>query len=381
MEPDTSSPGAGTAATGNVRLKDVTVRYGERLILDHVSLDVQPGEFVCLLGPSGCGKTTTLRAIAGLAPITSGEIYVNGRLANAIPPHRRGTAMVFQDLALFPHMTVTENIAFGLKLRNLDGADIGSKVAAMVDLLRLKGLESRFPKQLSGGQQQRVALARGLVVNPAVILLDEPFASLDRKLREEMRHEIRTLQRKVKITAVFVTHDQEEALTMSDTVVVMNQGRLEQVGPPAEIYESPASRFVLNFVGFSNFLRVSNVAATADQLSCRLAGSDVLLKTRAVGDPKAGGPLELAVRPERIRIRPSRADIALPNRVPGIVHDVRFEGASIAYDVALEDKQIVMVRVQEQGGETEAASDVRRFRAGDKVMLAWGMRDACISHG
>ncbi|MBM3597325.1 MAG: ABC transporter ATP-binding protein [Alphaproteobacteria bacterium] len=364
------------AATGDVRLREVVVRYGERLILDRVSLDVRPGEFVCLLGPSGCGKTTTLRAIAGLVAVTSGEIVVNGRRANDIPPHQRGTSMVFQDLALFPHMTVAENIAFGLTLRHMDKSAIADKVSAMVELLRLGGLEDRFPKQLSGGQQQRVALARSLVVDPAVILLDEPFASLDRKLREEMRHEIRALQRKVRITALFVTHDQEEALTMADTVVVMNHGRLEQVGSPTEVYETPASRFVLSFVGYSNFLRAAEISA--DRTSCRVAGQPITVRsTPLLGE---GGATALAIRPERVRIAGSETELSLPNRLPATVRDARYEGATISYDVALADGQTVMARVQLRDDDRDARGQgTERFRPGQTVVIAWGARDACFT--
>jgi len=244
------------SAKGAVQLADVVLSYGAQRVVHGISLDIAPGEFVCLLGPSGCGKTTTLRAIAGLAAIDSGTIAIDGAVANAKPAHERGIGMVFQDLARFPHMSVERNIRFGLNLRGVDEASARQRVADIVALLRLSGLESRLPRQLSGGQQQRVALARSLVVNPSVLLLDEPFAALDRKLREDMRQEIRSLQRKIGITTVFVTHDQEEAFTMADRVVVMNKCVIEQVGAPSEVYERPANRFVLGFVGTSNFLRV-----------------------------------------------------------------------------------------------------------------------------
>jgi spermidine/putrescine ABC transporter ATP-binding subunit len=358
---------------GRVRLDRIRVRYADRPILQELSLEIAPGEFVCLLGPSGCGKTTTLRAIAGLIRVEAGAIYIDGRLANDLPAHRRGIAMVFQDLALFPHMTATENIAFGLRLRRVPTTEARARIAAMVALLHLGGMEQRLPKQLSGGQQQRVALARSLVVDPAVLLLDEPFAALDRGLRDELRREVRALQRRLGITVVFVTHDQEEALTMADRVVVMNDGVIEQVGTPSDVYEAPQSRFVLNFLGFANFLKVTAIRRTGGTLECQVAGRPVAVAKASL--PQEGArPAELAIRPERLRASDPGNDGAPLNRVPGTVEDVTYEGALVAYGIVLEDGQRVLVREQNRG----AAAGSRLRVLGDRVSIAWDPTDALL---
>jgi putative spermidine/putrescine transport system ATP-binding protein len=347
---------------GAVQLAGVVLSYGNDRVVHEVSLDIAPGEFVCLLGPSGCGKTTTLRAIAGLAAVDSGTISIDGKMAHTTPAHERGVGMVFQDLALFPHMTVERNIRFGLDLKHIDGETATQRVKEMIALLRLSGLESRLPRQLSGGQQQRVALARSLVVNPSVLLLDEPFAALDRKLREDMRLEIRALQRKIGITTVFVTHDQEEALTMADRVVVMNRGVIEQVGSPSEVYEKPVSRFVLGFVGFSNFVHVEHVGGAR----ARIAGADCALGTHVIGG--SNEVMEIALRPERARLAPAED---FENEVPGTLRGVAYEGALRSYDVVLADGQSIRVREQN-------AMRAPRPKAGDAVTVAWHPDDAIV---
>ncbi|MEP7064172.1 MAG: ABC transporter ATP-binding protein [Betaproteobacteria bacterium] len=350
------------------------ISYAAERVVHGVSLAVAPGEFVCLLGPSGCGKTTTLRAIAGLAPVESGTIAIDGVVANTMPPHLRGIGMVFQDLALFPHMTVYRNIAFGLTLRGVDGAAAQKQIRDMLALLRLDGLENRLPRQLSGGQQQRVALARSLVVNPSVLLLDEPFAALDRKLREEMRREIRQLQRQLGITAVFVTHDQEEALTMADRVVVMNKGVIEQVGTPSEVYEAPANRFVMGFVGFSNVLRTDAPAAGNDIDHCLIAGTLCQLGTRSIGT-RSDRATEVAIRPERAWIAGVADDADAINRVPGTVRGVAYEGAMLTFDIVLADGQQVLVREQNAGRSKHSSR-----MAGECVEIAWYPDDAVRLH-
>jgi putative spermidine/putrescine transport system ATP-binding protein len=360
-------------APGQVSLERVVVGYGGRPVLHGISLTVEPGEFVCLLGPSGCGKTTTLRVIAGLARVDSGHVYIDGQLANGLPAHRRGIGMVFQDLALFPHMTVGENVEFGLRLRKVPGDEARSRIATMLKLLHLEGLEARLPRQLSGGQQQRVALARSLVVSPSVLLLDEPFAALDRRLREELRREVRALQRRLGIAVVFVTHDQEEALTMADRVVVMNQGSIEQAGSPDEVYERPATRFVLNFVGFSNFLRVTDVREGKDGVTCRLAGSDVAVSSAALRQESTRSA-ELAIRPERVRVGKPDAPALPTNRLTGVVEDVTYEGALITYAIALPDEQRVMVREPNLG----RALGGPPYRRGDRVAVGWDPADAVL---
>ena len=365
----------GASIRGHVALADVSVSYGGRTVVDRISLDIAPGEFVCLLGPSGCGKTTTLRAIAGLVSIDAGTISIDERPVNHLPAHQREIAMVFQDLALFPHMTVYENVAFGLQLRRQPATAIRENVGAMLRLLHLDEFGGRLPRQLSGGQQQRVAIARSLVVKPSVLLLDEPFAALDRKLREEMRQEIRLLQRRLGITVVLVTHDQEEALTMSDRLVVMDRGVLEQVGTPSEVYEAPQSRFVVNFVGYSNFLKVEDAVLRGDEIHCRVAGIDVASSSYPLPSDTPG-QVELAIRPERIRIAGAGGAV-LPNCLPGTVSDMTYEGMSITYEVTLSDGQTLLVREQNPG----SAAARRRYRPQDRVVLEWGREDAMLIGG
>ena len=254
--------------------------YGDQVVVDHLSLDVVDGEFLTLLGPSGCGKTTTLRAIAGLVEIDGGEIRFDDRLMNDVPPHKRSTALVFQSYALFPHMTVGENIAFGLRMRHVDKPRRDEAVAEAMAMVHLEGLADRKPAQLSGGQQQRVALARAVVTQPEILLFDEPLSNLDAKLRERLRIEIRELQRRLKITSVYVTHDQAEAMAISDRIVVMNKGRIEQIGDPATIYRRPATAFTAEFIGQANIVEALVTSIGPD--GCRLASS--------VGDLVAASP-------------------------------------------------------------------------------------------
>ena len=242
-----------TAETA-VQLRNVTLSYGEFVAVNNVSLSIGRGEFVTLLGPSGCGKTTILRSIAGLVQPTGGEIEVAGRRIDNIPIHKRNIGLVFQNYALFPHKSVFDNIAFGLKYRNVEKSVIAQKVKRALDMVRLPGVEKKLPSEMSGGQQQRIALARAIVIEPDVLLLDEPLSALDANLREEMRTELKTIQREVGITSIFVTHDQEEALAMSDRVVVMNKGVIEQQGSPEDVYRRPETRFVATFLGQSNLL-------------------------------------------------------------------------------------------------------------------------------
>jgi ABC-type Fe3+/spermidine/putrescine transport system ATPase subunit len=309
-----------------LRLAGIEKRYGATVAVAGVDLEVREGEFVTLLGPSGCGKTTTLGLIAGFFPPTRGEIYLKGRPVADLPPFRRDIGVVFQDYALFPHMTAGENVAFGLKMRNLSKTETEQRVREALDLVQLAGLAERRPLQLSGGQRQRVALARALVIRPTVLLLDEPLSNLDLKLREEMRVEIAGLQRRLGITTVFVTHDQGEALVMSDRIAVMNAGRIEQVGRPGEIYERPASRFVAEFIGRMNFFsRESSL---------------------------------LAIRPERARLMPEKPANGFFTR--GTVRHVLYLGATLEYHLALDSGERALV-------ETPNDGHAPRFAAGDAV--------------
>ena len=237
-----------------IELIDVTKRYGEAVALDGLTLRIEAGEFFCLLGPSGCGKTTTLNLIGGFIPLTSGELRIEGRRVNDLPPHQRNVNTVFQNYALFPHLSVAENIAFGLQMERLPSEEVAGRTTEYLDLVGLTGMQDRYPGQLSGGQAQRVALARALAKRPAVLLLDEPLGALDLKLRKQMQVELARIHRQVGTTFVFVTHDQEEALSMATRIAVMASGRVRQVGPPREIYQRPVDRFVADFIGESNFL-------------------------------------------------------------------------------------------------------------------------------
>jgi spermidine/putrescine ABC transporter ATP-binding subunit len=303
-------------------------RYGATAAVAGIDLDVAEGEFVTLLGPSGCGKTTTLGLIAGFLPLSGGDIRLKGRSVIGLPPFRRDIGVVFQDYALFPHMTAEDNVAFGLKMRKVPKAEMASRVAAALALVKLAGLGGRRPHELSGGQRQRVALARALVIRPQILLLDEPLSNLDLKLREEMRVEIAELQRALAITTVFVTHDQSEALVMSDRIAVMNAGRIEQVGRPADIYERPASRFVAEFIGRMN-LFPARVAAGPSGLQVMTARGALALALPP--DLADAAPVHIAVRPERARIftePPPAGWLAEPGRVEqvlylGAAHEIR----------------------------------------------------------
>lgn len=248
-----------------LELAHLVKKYGAAVIIDDLNLEVEDGEFLTLLGPSGCGKTTTLRAIAGLVEIDSGEIFFGSRRINDVPPHKRSTAMVFQSYALFPHMTVRDNIAFGLKMQKVPQKEQEERVDQVMAIVGLEGLGERRPRELSGGQQQRVALARAVVTRPGILLFDEPLSNLDAKLRERLRIEIREIQRRLKITSIYVTHDQAEALVMSDRIAVMNQGRIEQLGDPYSIYRHPLSSFAAEFIGQANILKARVLETNAEE--------------------------------------------------------------------------------------------------------------------
>ena len=269
--------------------------------VDSINLNIEPGEFVTLLGPSGCGKTTTLRMIAGFESPDEGEIYLGDEAINELTPNKRDTAMVFQSYALFPHMNIFDNVAYGLKLRHVPKAEIRTKVFDMLKLVGLEGMENRFTNQLSGGQQQRVALARALIVEPGVLLFDEPLSNLDAKLRVYMRTEIRRIQQQFGITAVYVTHDQSEAMSISDQIIIMNKGVIAQMGTPQEIYYSPASEFVADFIGEANFLKVQVDGVESDVVNVNLNGVRFPVK-RPAGAVAKGEEHTLMLRPEGIRV-------------------------------------------------------------------------------
>ena len=328
-----------------------------------MSLEVRQGEVLALLGPSGCGKTTTLRMIAGFEDPDDGVVRIKGRVVNDVPTYRRNLGMVFQQYALFPHMSVRDNVAFGLRMRGTPRAEVAQRVAEAMALVRLAGLESRFPAELSGGQQQRVALARAIVTTPAVLLLDEPLAALDKKLREQMQIELRLLQREVGITTVFVTHDQEEALTLADRIAVMEGGRIVQVGTPTEIYERPRSRFVSDFIGVTNFV-TGNVRERAGDAITVDVGA--LCLTAAGGDGlRPGDRVELAIRPEKIRL--SATPLPSPNCVHGRIENVVYLGAVTYYYVTVAEQLRLVVMEQNETPRPEGSGHA----VGQAVYAGW----------
>ncbi len=349
----------GEAGESFLALRKLCKAYGDVAAVDRLDLEVRRGELMALLGPSGCGKTTSLRMLAGLTQVTSGQIIVDGRDVTRAPPYRRDMGMVFQSYALFPHLDVARNVAFGLEMRKVGREEARRRVAEAIALVQLTGRESRRPAELSGGQQQRVALARALVIRPSILLLDEPLSNLDAKLRDEMRTEIRDIQRRLGITSVFVTHDQTEALTMCDRVAVMNHGRLEQVGSPAELYERPASAFVAAFVGRTN--RLSGVAE-GDSV---VAGG---LCLRALGQHR--GSVEVMIRPHRISLHNSAAETAGDsNQLKGRVIRSVYAGDVIQTDVQAADC-ILSVEQPNRGMAPPGA--------GDDVTLCFSLRDTMI---
>jgi ABC-type Fe3+/spermidine/putrescine transport system ATPase subunit len=333
-----------------VELRGCTRDFGSVRAVDALDLSVSEGEFLALLGPSGCGKTTTLNLIAGFLAPTAGRIVIDGEDVTDRPAHVRGLGVVFQSYALFPHLSVFENVAFGLRERRVPAAEIARRTAEALALVRLEGMGRARPGALSGGMQQRVALARALVYRPRVLLLDEPLAALDRKLREGMRDELRAIQREVGITTVFVTHDQGEALGLSDRIAVMNRGRVEHLGTPREIYERPATRFVADFIGASTVLRGRAVAA--DRVT--LAGGSLQVSPGAL---RAGEDVELAIRPERVRVASGPGDNVLDARVEGLV----YQGAQTELTARLGDGQRVLVFVGEPAPVPLAPGDAVRL--------------------
>jgi putative spermidine/putrescine transport system ATP-binding protein len=353
----------------HVRLEGLRKVYGSGPpAVDELTLGVERGEFLALLGPSGCGKTTTLRMLAGLVEPTAGRMHVGDAEITALPPYRRNMGLVFQNYALFPHMSVADNIGFGLEMRNLARAERWSRVTEALALVRLAGFERRRPRELSGGQQQRVALARALVIRPDVLLLDESLSNLDAKLREQMRIEIREIQRRLGITTIFVTHDQVEALSMCDRVALMDRGRLAQVGSPEDVYERPADRFVANFVGRINILR-----GRAD------GGSVIVANSRlAVARPPAKpGEVDIMVRPHRTTILRNggtgtpTGDFAGENRLSGKVAHIVYIGDVI--QIAVETPAGTMTAERSTAGP-----DWHTLAAGQPVTVAWRAADTLV---
>lgn len=351
-----------------LELKALQKRYGTYFAVDNVDLRADPGEFLTLLGPSGSGKTTTLNMIAGFVAPTSGRIQLDDREIEHLPPHKRNIGMVFQQYALFPHMTVFENVAFPLKQRKLDGKEIRMRVSQTLDLVGLGDRAHSYPKQLSGGQQQRVALARAIVFRPSLLLMDEPLGALDRQLREHMKLEIKRIHVEIGITFVYVTHDQEEALTMSDRIAIFNQGRIEQVGTAADVYDHPATLFAAEFLGESNSL---SVVCTREPGIGVVSGLNVPLRLPQAAHRPAGEGATVVVRPERLRVMPSGLEPPIGwNALRGIVQRVVYLGSARRVDVELAPGIYLCVREQ-----TGAWSEVQQ---GDTVDVSWKPEDSVV---
>ena len=331
---------------GEVQLVDLVKSFGEVNAVDGINMHIPGGEFFSMLGPSGCGKTTTLRLIGGFERPTEGRILLDGVDMAQTPPHKRNVNTVFQSYALFPFLTVEENVAFGLRFKNVSKQDAKRRAGEALAMVQLGGFENRRPSQLSGGQQQRVALARALVLNPAVLLLDEPLGALDAKLRKALQIELKALQEEVGITFVYVTHDQEEALTMSDRIAVMSNGRVEQVGSPEEVYEEPATAYVADFLGVSNLMTAE--AEGGDAGDVRLG--DFRL-TAERGERGAQGTVKLVIRPERVQLEDHGT--GGENRIPGMVERVLYVGSIIQVLVHLAHGETLQAWVQNRGGEAQ----------------------------
>jgi spermidine/putrescine ABC transporter ATP-binding subunit len=345
-----------------LQLRGVQKRFGDIVAVHGITLDVVEGEFLFLIGPSGCGKTTTLRMIGGYEAPTSGEIWIRGRLMNDLPLDKRNIGMVFQSYALFPHMTVKDNVAFGLKTRKVPRSERRERVEAALKLVALDGLGARYPAQLSGGQRQRVALARVIVYEPDILLLDEPLANLDKRLRDAMRIELKKLQETVGITSIYVTHDQEEALTMADRIAVMDQGHLLQIGSPAEVYNEPRTSFVATFLGETSSFR-GTVESLQHDVAMVALDEHLVATVCHNGDVSVGDELTVSIRPERVRVsleRPGRDT----NVFSGVIDFVSYLGAQVLYMIRLNGRRTIKASQPIPSGRAT-------FQVGERVFVSW----------
>ena len=355
----------------DVRLEHITKQYPGVVAADDVSLDIDEGSFFTLLGPSGCGKTTLLRIIAGFTMQDEGDVYFGDRIINDVPPHKRNTGLVFQTYALWPHMRVSGNVAFGLDFRGtISREEKLRRVDEALRLVGLEGLEDRMPSQLSGGQQQRVALARALVVEPDVLLLDEPLSNLDARLRVQMRTEIRRIQRRLGITAIYVTHDQEEALSISDEIAVLNHGAVQQEGGPKSIYEDPVNDFVAGFIGLANFMggHISKVGEGGLASVATEEGPEIRVSLEAGDSYREGAKLIVSVRPEAIAVRPRGSADGQKNRIDGVIRLASYLGSRIRYEVEVSWGDIFRVDVYNPRHQ-------RLFHEGELVSLEFSDHD------
>jgi spermidine/putrescine ABC transporter ATP-binding subunit len=345
--------------TPTVQLKGVVKRFGKLVAVEKMDLTIEEGSFVTLLGPSGCGKTTILRMIAGLETPTEGDIYIKGKLVNEIPIHKRNLGMIFQNYALFPHKTIFDNVAFSLKYKNVPKPDIKKRVERALEMVRLPGVERRMPSQLSGGQQQRIALARAIVMEPIVLLMDEPLSALDENLREEMRREIGNLQDVLGITTIFVTHDQREALSMSDKIVVMKDGIMQQEGNPEVVYNYPANHFVADFLGHSNFFDATVIGREENQSVIRL-DDGTELRVQHPGDWEVGGKVELVVRAQKVEIAGRHGNSSGPemNCFLGKIKERSYMGGEVSYFVELSNRTMLHVIDVSKGQPLQEGQEV-----------------------
>jgi putative spermidine/putrescine transport system ATP-binding protein len=350
----------------HVQFKDVQKSFdGESLVVKSLDLNIAKGEFLTLLGPSGSGKTTTLLMLAGFEAPTHGEILLNGQPINQLPPHKRGIGMVFQNYALFPHMTVEENLAFPLEVRRMSRADIDKKVGWVLDLVRLPQMRKRRPSQLSGGQQQRVAVARALVFEPELVLMDEPLGALDKQLREQMQYEIKHIHERLGVTVVYVTHDQAEALTMSNRIAVFNDGVIQQLSTPAELYERPVNSFVAQFIGENNKITGTVKVVNGGTCAVEIPGGPIVeaLTINVAGE---GRPTLISIRPERVELNPEAGDIA--NRLNGTVAETIYLGDHVRVRVEVPGSKEFIVKAPNKEG-------VGQLTAGQPVTVGWRTRD------
>ncbi|MGO4741455.1 ABC transporter ATP-binding protein [Bosea sp. 2KB_26] len=349
-------------------LDKVEKRYGDFVALEPTNLTIKAGEFITLLGPSGSGKTTILMSIAGFVAPSSGRMVLDGRDVTALPPERRNFGVVFQGYALFPHLTVYDNVAFPLRARGITGEAARPKIVAALETAKLQAFAHRYPRQLSGGQQQRVALARSLVFAPELLLLDEPLSALDKALRKEFQTEFRSIHREVGSTFIYVTHDQEEALTMSDRIVILDRGRILQIAPPAELYERPATEFVAGFLGKSNFLRGKIASISGGHVEIHMPGFAATAVVNGIA-ARAGEAAVAALRPEKIRLAASAASAeAAPCQVRGRVGDITYLGAAVEVEVKLTNGETLLATVP---------AGQRSFAEGEEIVASWAP-DAAI---
>lgn len=374
-----SRPAATTATSGELTLEGVVKRFGEVAAVDDVSLQVAPGEFVSLLGPSGSGKTTTLRVIAGFLQVDRGRVVLDARDLTHVPPHRRNIGMVFQNYALFPHLSAGENVAFPLRMRRLPGNEVRHRVADAMKLVQLEGLEARYPRQLSGGQQQRVALARAIVFSPALLLMDEPLGALDKKLRESLQLEISRIRRQLKITVIYVTHDQEEALAMSDRIAIYSRGRIDQIGTPEDLYRRPRSLFTAKFMGESTIFKGELEHAGGEYALAGTTGRIRVTQDACRQNSVAvGAQAAVVVRPEHMHMWARGDRVGDPGSVrerwaaeiEGVIQDSVFRGSTRKYVVRWTSGELATVCEDSSGG--------REHAIGESVTVAWLAEDAAI---